>query len=424
MQYMWQHRLWQPAALATVDGEPVEVLDPGLPNTDAGPDFFNAKLRIDKRVWAGNVEIHLRASDWHRHGHDNDRAYDSVVLHVVAHDDARIRRPDGREIAQVVLGGVDDFCRLHSEMTSAPHEPACRDGLPDIPQLHVSDWLTALAFERIYAKAAHFGELVERCDGDWHAGLYVLLARALGFSTNNEPFERLAAATPLRCLMRHQGNTRSIEGALFGQAGLLDPPCDDGAVAAYMAALRREYEFMKAKYGFTAPAGLPWKMARMRPQNFPHRRIAFLAAMVSGGFAIASTLPSVRTLADAMSLFGVKPSEFWDTHYSFAPSDARAGLKMGRRAIESLIINVVVPALYYHGTRYGGDNMDACIELLQSLPAEDNRLVRLFTDAGIKCPDAFTSQAIIQLRRAYCEPRKCIYCRFGHRILAGRMPRR
>ena len=422
MQYVWQHRLWKPTDLTTVDGEAVEVLDPGLLNHDAGPDFFNAKIKIGERLWAGNVEIHVKASDWYRHGHDTDPAYSSVILHVVADSDSRVKRPDGVAIPQLAVGSIDSFGKAYREMVENPRlELACAEGLASIPPLHRSDWITSLAFERIYAKAEHFAEIINHCDGDWRTGLYVLLARALGFSINSVPFERLALATPLPRLLHHQGNLTTIEGALFGQAGLIGAPLANTPEAEYAAALCREYDFLKAKYGFSAPGNLGWKLARMRPQNFPHRRIAFLARLVSDGFTLAHSLLAITDIASAREQFKQSLSPFWAQHFTFAPSAERLSPRLGVKAIDSLIINVVVPALYCYSMKYGGpDRLNTCVELLQSLPPEDNRIVRLFTEAGIECPDAFTSQALIELRREYCEPRKCLYCRFGHRILAGR----
>lgn len=427
MQYVWQHRLWLPSDLATVDGEAVEVLDPGLPNHDAGPDFFNAKVRIGRRTWAGNVEIHVRASDWKRHGHSDDRAYDSVILHVVADSDSRISRPDGNIIPQMILRCAEDFSKLYSEMVdSTAHELACFDKIASLQSIYINDWLTALAFERIYAKADRLDAIMKRSGGDWRTALYVLLARSLGFSTNSDAFERLALATPLPNLMRHQRDISAVEAALFGQAGLLENiPDDDSAETAYMRRLRQNYDFMSAKYGWHRPASLGWKMARMRPQNFPHRRIAFLAKVISDGFGMASTLHAVQGIDDARALFSTTLSPFWSTHYTFAPTGERMAPRLARKSVESLIINVAVPAMYLFGARFGtGDMLGTCVDVLQALPPEDNRIVRLFVQAGIECPDAFTSQALIELRRSYCEQRKCLYCRFGHRFLAAKALKR
>lgn len=419
IQYMWQHRLWLPAPLTTVHGEPIEVLDPGMQNLDAGPDFFNAKVRIGDRTWAGNVEIHERASDWKRHGHDSDRAYDSIILHVVTADDTRIHRFDGTEIPQAVLPSALDFKKIYDDMTASPEcELPCRAMLADIPALYRTDWLTSLAFERIHAKAEHVGEIMRRTGHEWRGAVYVLLARALGFGINGDAMERLAIATPLQVLSHHQGDIRAVESMLFGQAGFLDMTGGSDTEEKYLAALRQDYNFLRQKYNLKQPADLCWKMARMRPPSFPYRRIAYLARMVCDGFRIAAELSWTESIDDARRLFAATLGDFWASHYSFEPASDRPGPNLSKSSVDILIINVVVTALYAYSKIYGDRNsIEKCVALLQSLPAENNRITRLFTEAGIECRDAFTSQALIQLRRCYCEPRKCLRCRFGSRLL-------
>lgn len=427
MQYVWQHRLWLPSDMTTVDGERVEVLDPGLLNNDAGPDFFNAKIRIGGRMWAGNVEIHVKASDWHRHGHDSDPAYDSVILHVVEHNDVRINRNDGSgQIPQLVMPCAADFSRSYHEMVNNPvAEVPCAAYIKTIPGIYLTDWLSALGFERLYEKADRVSNYAQKFNGDWGQVIYITLARALGFSTNSEPFERLAAATPLRQLMRHRDSLVTIEGALFGQAGFLDKLPDDAAADHYVQRMKEEYAFVSHKYALNRPQYLGWKMGRMRPQNFPHRRIATLAAMIADGFSIGYNLLHVRGEDDARALFDIELRGYWSRRYNFGAPSASSVRALSRSSISTLIINVVAPVLYAYGNTMGKPELcDRAIDLLHTLAPEDNTFVRLFTAAGIDCRDAFTSQAIVQLRRNYCEGRKCLYCRIGHRYLAQKALRR
>jgi len=418
LQYMWEHRLWPYGSLVTVDGRRVEVLDPGRRNNDAGPDFFNAKLSIGHDLWAGNVEIHHRASDWLRHGHQHDRSYDTVILHVVAESDCDITRPDGTVIPQLVLPYNRDFHILYDNMVNNPDNPACGAELPGIPPLLVTDWLSSLGYERLYTKAERVNTALTRLDGDWQAAAYVTLARALGFSTNSEPFERLAFATPLRCLLKHRSDPALVEAALFGQAGFLSQPVQGDE---YMERLRLDYGFMRAKYDLVPPESPGWKMARMRPPNMPHRRIAALAAMIADGFTLGRTFAHINSESAARELLKVDISGYWATHYTFGGNSAMAPRAFSIDTVSSLIINAVVPLLYAYGMYFGDDTrMHAAVEILQSVRPEHNSLTRIFTDYGIPCDDAFTSQAMIQLRRAYCEPRKCLYCRIGHRILAAK----
>ncbi|MBJ2188503.1 MAG: DUF2851 family protein [Muribaculaceae bacterium] len=422
LQYLWEHRLWDYGSLKTIDGRRVNVIDQGRRNQDSGPDFFNAKIEIDGHIWAGNVEIHVRASDWHRHGHHADRAYDSVILHVVGHSDAEVRRPDGQPIPQLELPYTPDYrSRYDAMVNNTVDRLACSRHLYGFSPIHITDWITALGHERLYAKVERVNSALGRLDGDWQAAAYVTLARALGFSTNSDAFERVAYATPLRCLLKHRSDRRLLEATLFGQAGFLATAGNDPEHPGYVDDLRADYGFMKAKYGLSAPESPGWKMARMRPPNLPHRRIAALAAIIADGFRFGSAFSHVTNQADARNLFTTEITGYWATHYTFGPSSAYVPRAFSPDSVTSLIINAVVPLLYAYGVYFGDDSKTAAaVELLQSLPPENNSVTRIFTDQGIPCDDAFSSQALIQLRRAYCEPRKCLYCRIGHRILASK----
>ena len=223
MQYVWQHRLLETTDMVTVDGRKVTVIDPGRLNTDAGPDFFNAKIKLGEAMWAGDIEIHVRASDWHRHRHDGDRAYDSVVLHVVDRDDTAVRRHNGEIIPQMVMKCEPEFhIRYHELVDRADIDLPCAEEIKTLDSLRLTDWLTSLAYERIYSKAAHIEELLARYTGDWEQTCYVILARALGFSTNSEPMERLAMSLPLHFLRKHSDSQLTMEALFFGQGGFLD----------------------------------------------------------------------------------------------------------------------------------------------------------------------------------------------------------
>lgn len=419
MQYVWQHRLWKPERMLTVDGRQVRIIDPGRLNTDAGPDFFNAKIWIDGRIWAGDVEIHVRASDWHRHGHDSDRAYDSVILHVVDRDDTFITRPDGEVIPQLRMPCNPEFHRHFSSLVERSDiDLPCAATIASTPRLYITDWLSALAYERVYQKADHVDELVARLGGDWESACYVTLARALGFGINGEPFERLALSLPLRFIGKHSDSLTAIEALLMGQSGLLDSP--DAQADAYGAELTREYRFLAHKFGLRRPERLGWKMSRMRPANFPHRRIAALASMLHGGFRLMNGLLGITDAESGIALLNPPLTGYWTNHYTFGPESERTTSGMSRSSAISLVINVAVPLMFAYGRSRGDSQLtDRAMELLAGLPAERNSVIQLFERAGIKASDAFTTQALIQMRRCYCQQRKCLYCRIGHRQLAG-----
>lgn len=421
LHYLWEHRLWEYGTLTTDDGDRVDVLDPGIHNTNSGPDFFNAKIKIGDRMWVGNVEIHVRASDWFRHGHHQDTAYDNVILHIVGSSDQVVKRRNGSIIPQAVMLYNTDFSQRYDEMVNGSDQPACSRELADIKPIHITDWISALGYERIYSKSDRILNYLERLDGDWQSTAYVTLARALGFSVNSDPFEQLAFATPLRCLLKHRSQPELVEATLFGQAGLLEAISIDDDNEQYVDRLKQNYAFMQAKYGLQPINGSCWKLSRMRPPNFPHRRIAILAGMIADGFAFGRAFTHVTDQKSARSLFDLNLNDYWQSHFNFVGTAARITRAFSPDTVTSLIINAVVPLMYAYGLFFANDSrIQIAVDILQSLPPERNSLTRIFTDRFFECDDAFTSQALIQLRRAYCEPRKCLFCRIGHRILASK----
>lgn len=419
MQFVWQNRLWNTEGLTTVDGIPVSILDPGSLNTGSGPDFFNAKIMIDKRLWAGDVEIHVKASDWHRHGHDGNPAYDSVILHVVDRDDTVIYRSNGEPIPQLRMPCNPDFEQRFRDLVGRSDiDLPCATTIREMSSLHLDGWIDSLAYERIHDKVDRIGGWLERFKGDWESVCYVAVARSLGFGVNGDPFERLALSLPLMFVGKHSDSLNSIEALLFGQSGLLD---DEKVWGEYAQGLKQEYAFLSHKFGLRRPQGMIWKMSRMRPGNFPHRRIATLAAMLAGGFRMMSRILGVESMDDAVKLFSPQLSPYWLSHYTFAAAKGAVPSALSRSSVAGLAINAVAPLQMAYGMAHDDMSMcDRAMELMHSLPPERNTVVQLFERAGIKSSDAFTSQAVIQLRRQYCERHKCLYCRIGHRYLKSK----
>ncbi|MBD5186320.1 MAG: DUF2851 family protein [Bacteroidales bacterium] len=423
MQYIWQHRLFPRSGLTTVDGERVEVIDRGCLNTASGPDFFNAKVKIGERMWAGDVEIHVKASDWHRHGHDGDSAYDSVILHVVDSSDARITRSNGETLPQMELPRCEtlgESYRALSSLAPGPELP-CSEVIGRTERLYLTDWLTALALERLHAKADRILNLNARLGGDWTQTVLAVTARGLGFGTNSDPMERLGAGVPLMTLLKHSDNHLAVEALLFGQSGLLDrAPADD----SYANALRAEHAFLCRKFSLSPLQGMVWKMSGMRPAGFPHRRIALLAAMIGRRFTIASQIAEADSAEAVGRLFDLPLSDYWQSRYTFGPPSAASVPKtLSAASVTSLTINVAAPLMLARSRACGAcDATERAVALLETLPAERNTITRLFAKAGLRASDALESQALIELRRSYCEARKCLYCRVGHRLLAARLP--
>ena len=375
MQYIWQHRLYRNSDMVTNDGLKVRVIDPGLLNTDAGPDFFNAKIEIDGHLWAGNVELHVRATDWKRHGHDRDKAYDSVILHVVGKDDAPVYRTSGERIPQVVLEVSPLFNQSYDRLVNARDEIPCAASLRQVPHLTITEWVEALAFER------------------------------------------LARRTPLRLLAKHSDSLLQVEALLFGQAGLLDAAAQ--GTDSYYQHLCSEYAFLANKFQLRPMERESWKLFRIRPQNFPYRRIAMLAHYIEGGFSLMSKLLEADGEKALRDLFTVELTGYWANHYSFGKPNARPSRALSDNSIDIVLINTVSPLYCACGEITGESRLaDKAIALLESLKSERNAIVDKFTYAGIDSPDALTSQALIELKREYCEARKCIYCKIGHYLLS------
>lgn len=417
MQYVWKHRLWRSEDMVTNTGKKVRVVDPGLLNTDAGPDFFNAKIEIDGHMWVGNVEMHYRATDWKRHHHDSDKAYDSVILHVVAKDDAPVRRTNGELIPQLVLEVSPQFNADYASLVGATIEVPCATKIKQVPHLTIVEWVEGLAFERLHGKVERIHQLLDSFNGSWEDVCYVTLARNFGFGINNDAFERLARRTPLRLLGKHSDSVLQIEALLFGQAGMLD--AQKPGMDSYYNQLCTEYAFLSNKFQLTPMEKESWKLFRIRPQNFPYRRIAMLAQFIEGGFRMMNRILEAEDEKEMRALFEVELSGYWTKHYTFGKPNERATATLSRSSIDIILINTVAPLLYAYGELTGNYEMtDKAIKLLEDLRAENNSIVSHFVAYGIDCPDALTSQALVQLKREYCDARKCIYCKIGHHLLS------
>lgn len=403
--------------MVTNTGKKVRVVDPGLLNTDAGPDFFNAKIEIDGHMWVGNVEMHYRATDWKRHHHDSDKAYDSVILHVVAKDDAPVRRTNGELIPQLVLEVSPQFNADYASLVGATIEVPCAEKIKQVPHLTIVEWVEGLAFERLHGKVERIHQLLDSFNGSWEDVCYVTLARNFGFGINNDAFERLARRTPLRLLGKHSDSVLQIEALLFGQAGMLD--AQKPGMDSYYNQLCTEYAFLSNKFQLTPMEKESWKLFRIRPQNFPYRRIAMLAQFIEGGFRMMNRILDAEGEKEMRALFEVELSGYWTKHYTFGKPNERATATLSRSSIDIILINTVAPLLYAYGELTGNYEMtDKAIKLLEDLRAESNSIVSHFVAYGIDCPDALTSQALVQLKREYCDARKCIYCKIGHHLLS------
>ncbi|RHO74415.1 DUF2851 family protein [Parabacteroides sp. AF48-14] len=419
LHYVWKYKLYAAASLATTDGRPVQVIDPGMQNTDAGPDFFNAKIKIDGTLWAGSVEIHDKASDWLLHHHDTDKAYDSVVLHVTGVNDFLPVRTNGEPIPQLVLAVPDTVARSIDWLLYREASLPCLDYIRQIESLHIDCWLEALLSERLERKTHDIFTLLDAYNNDWNEVFYITLTRNFGFGVNNDAFERLAKSLPLRCIRKQRSSSSQVEAMLFGQAGMLAEENEDH----YYRLLQREYEFLRHKFDLSPMDDFVFKSLRTRPVNFPYLKVAQLATLWVQHDTLFSAILEAGSTGDIKKYFRVSPSDYWETHYHFRYASPRKEKPMGENALNILLINTVVPMLFAYGLRNKQpEYCERATRLLESIPPEKNSIVSSFCHAGITVRHAGDSQALIQLKREYCEKKKCLYCRIGFRMLKQQAP--
>lgn len=424
IHYVWKHRMFPLKELQTTGGQAIEVIDPGLHNRNSGPDFFNAKVKIGGALWVGNVEIHDKSSDWYAHGHDKDAAYDNVVLHVAGTVDTDVRRANGQLVAQLQLD-VPPYVREHyQELTKTDVYPPCHRIIPALGQLTVHAWLSALQTERLEQKTIAIEQRAKRMNGAWEDAYFITLARNYGFGINGDTFEQWAMHVPLPAVAHHRDNLFQIEAIFMGQAGLLEPEAvperyrQQAAGEEYFVRLRNEYRFLAHKFSLKPMDYKLWRFLRLRPQNFPHIRIAQLANLYYGRRAGLSRLAECRTLADMADMMATKVTPYWETHYTFGSESAKNGKHLSPFSINLLIINTAIPVLFAYGRHTSNGKLcDRALDFLGQMRAENNNIIRMWRDCGLKVETAGDSQALIQLKKQYCDRKDCLHCRIGYEYL-------
>ena len=414
LHYVWQNKLFTVHNLQTTDGEPIEVIDVGKINTDAGPDFFNAKIRIGETIWAGNIEIHPNSSDWNKHNHQSDKAYDNVILHVVHRADAEVYRTDGERLPQLELVFPKQIETNYEQLFSQQKWIPCADKINLVPAIFIQSWKNALLTERLEQKMNAIERLLNETNQHWEEAFYITLARSFGFGTNSQAFESLAKSLPLTILGKHKDQLFQLEALLFGQAGLLNPDELD----AYSASLKKEYDFLRAKYELKPIESSQWKLLRLRPDNFPYVRIAQFAALIHSSSKLFSKITEHPDIEYIKQLFVCEPSSFWNTHYLFATESPLKNKKLGSQSVNGILINTVVPFLFCFASQKNNDELkDKALQILEQIPPERNSIVQNWQNLGIISNSAYDSQAFLQLKKQYCDEKKCLRCRIGHKVL-------
>lgn len=416
LHYLWRYQIIAPDRLTTTTGERVTVLNPGLLNRHAGPDFTAAKLRIGVTLWAGQVELHLRSSDWYRHNHHTDAAYNNVILHVVYENDQEVYLENGSTIPTIELKGhipkriFERYQYLQNNQLSIP----CRELVSGVDDLTMAATLSKELTNRLARKTREISGLLEKNGGDWATTFYQLCARCYGLKVNADTFEALARSLPLKVIAKHKDHLLQIEALLFGQAGFLYDELEEG----YPDQLKKEYQFLQQKYQLTPLPQHRWKFLRMRPAGFPTLRIAQFAALLHHAHNLFSLLLETRKAEDYLVHFKHPASNYWRTHYRFNSTTKQHGTAPGKQFLNLLVINLITPVLFAYGkhnNQYG--YCEKALELLSISTAEKNRIVSAWSSIRYTAESAFDSQALIELTQQKCSKKQCLQCGLGVKIL-------
>jgi hypothetical protein len=416
LHYVWQNKLFDSADLISDDGQKIEIIDVGKLNTDAGPDFFNARLLIDGTLWAGNVEIHIRASDWLKHNHHFDLAYENCLLHVVFEIDCSIYRIGGTRIPALELKNkVPDFLWDNYLLLLNGNEwIPCKNRMNEVEKDMISKCKEEMIIERLDSKAQRILGHVKSNKDDWEETMYQQLAFNFGFQINAQPFEILARSLPLKIIGKESCTTMELEALLFGQAGFLSVDFED----AYPRKLQEIYLRYVRKYNLKCSSASSWKLLRMRPVNFPLIRIAQFAAFLNSTPSFFKKVIDTENVLAISTLFSIQASGYWETHFHFDKPSSYSKKRLGKGSVTNILINSVVPFLYAWSIFNGESHYrEKALLLLKSLPAEENRLIDRWIEAGLTVETAVESQALIQLQTKHCMEKKCLTCTIGTELI-------
>lgn len=416
LQFIWEQRLFDPLNLCTMDGETVEVIRPGSLHRNSGPDLVEAQVRIGGQVWAGNVEVHIRSSEWYAHGHEKDPAYDNVVLHVVYEHDLDVRTKGGVRVPTVELKNRIASARLETfkELMRTKAWVPCEPQFDHVDRSRLPMWLERVLIERLERKCADVEALYTQLNGDALETFWHLLARGFGFKVNAEPFGMLAQALPLKVMLKYRDDPMRTEALLFGQAGLLHVDFLDD----HPRALQQEHRILAALHGLKPAPVAAWQFGRLRPPNFPTVRLAQLAQVIARSDGSFTHLLEQDDPAVINEHLQVEAAGYWLTHYRFDQSSKPGPKRLGADAAHGLIINAIVPYLFAMGRVQGREDFgERALTLLEALPAEQNTIVDGWAQLGVKADTAARSQALIELKNQYCGQRRCLSCVVGMDLL-------
>jgi hypothetical protein len=416
LKFLWKHKLYLPESLKFADGSVLEVIHPGEHNYDAGPDFFNTRIKVGNTIWAGNAEIHVRASDWNKHNHHTNEAYQNVILHIVAENDTEVKNSRGEAIPSITLRCNDAIIAQYDYLLQNSLWVPCAKHIKNVDSFVVSLWMEKLGIARLEEKTRDISLHLEQTQNNWEEVLYRMLLRSFGFHQNSQPFEQLAKSISYKILEKHAGSILHTEALLFGQAGFLSEllPYDD-----YFLKLQKEYRYLSGKYNIKPLQRHIWKFLRMRPGNFPTVRLAQISAVIHHRSKMFAFIREAESLQQLKELFAVKTSVYWENHYMFGKVSRPKEKNIGDESVETVLINSVIPILFIYGKKQGLEHyQNKALDFLGQLAPEKNSIVEKWQGMGVKVSNAFQSQALLYLKNSYCDSHKCLECSIGSKILS------
>jgi hypothetical protein len=414
LHYVWQFQYFDKHELQTTSGDPIQIFHPGARNMHAGPDFQNARMKINNMEWIGSAEIHIQASGWMEHKHDLDSTYENVILHVVWKNDKPVLRRDGSPMPTLELSNrVDDkLFWNYQRLVNSPETVPCAPFLSQVKDITKQDMIAKALMSRLESKSGVILATLKKNRNDWQETSYQCLARSFGFKVNADPFQQLAQLLPYKLLRKHGDKLLHVEALLFGQAGFLDETHDDD----YHCLLKREYNLLRQKYNLSDRRlnKSQWKFLRLRPANFPTIRLAEFASLIYNRPMLFSSILEVETYEEIASIFTVPQSEYWTRHYTFLKNAKDPVNPIGHSSITMIIVNTVVPLLVAYG-KWRDDQryVDRALAIMEQAPGESNTIISKWKSLGLKCKNAFDSQALIELQNNYCAKKRCLDCSIG-----------
>ncbi len=416
LHYIWKYKKFDVLNLKTTLGETVNLVSVGQHNLNSGPDFFNAQIEVGEQLWAGNVEIHIKSSDWFVHHHEIDKAYDNVILHVVWEHNTEVFRKDNTPIPTLELKSLvsqevlQNYKRLFSKTQKWIN---CENDFAQIDNFLLNNWLERLYFERLERKSDEIETLLKQSANNWEAVLFKLLAKNFGLKVNGDVFFSLANSFEFSVLRKNQSKLLSLEALFFGQLGLLENDSQE----PYVIELQSEYKFLSQKFKLSQQGVLPLQFFRLRPSNFPTIRLSQLAILYFENHNLFSKVINATSLEELYQLFSVATSQFWETHYTFNKASKQSIKKTTKAFIDLLLINSIIPLKFSYAKYHGKDINDEIITVMQQLTSEKNSIINKFNSLRKISTSALHSQSLLQLKNNYCSKNKCLQCAIGNALI-------